>query len=599
MSIVNIAAYKFVTLTNLETRRTDLRKLCSAAKLRGTILLAGEGINLFVAGHRESVARLLEALQSDDEIGPLEVKESLTDHQPFNRMLVKVKKEIIAFGVEGIAPATHTAEKIAPHQLKQWLDEGRDVALLDTRNDYEVKLGTFDRARTLDIDHFREFPEAVDTLPEDWKERPVVMFCTGGIRCEKAGPLMEQRGFKQVFQLDGGILKYFDEVGGQHYQGDCFVFDQRVAVDAALRETDAAQCYACQAILLPEEQQSPLYEKSVSCPHCYQDSHQQLKATIAARHEKLRQCSTPLPGSIPYDNYRPLHVPGKFDGLLLVDYLAAAVPSVGRDRWLSEIEKCRILHNRQPLDSDHRVAAGDKYEHLFPNLVEPPVDPNIQILYEDAALVVVNKPAPLPMHAGGRFNKNTLAGLLEPVYHPERLRHAHRLDANTTGVVLFSRTRRIAGLLQPKFARGEVTKVYRALVEGHPTDDNFSCELPIAESKSIAGSRKLDDRGQPATTEFATLARYDDGTAFVEARPITGRTNQIRIHLWALDLPIVGDTTYQAGGVINADESLAPGDPPMCLHAWKIGVVHPLSGERVEYEAPLPEWCTRNGSVRG
>ncbi|MEP6937876.1 MAG: rhodanese-like domain-containing protein [Chthoniobacterales bacterium] len=183
-------------------------------------------------------------------------------------MLVKIKKEIIAFGVSGIDPARRPAPRLPPRQLKQWLDEGRSVTLLDTRNTYEVKLGTFRGARTLHLDHFRDFPDAATALPGNLKHEPVVTFCTGGIRCEKAAPLLEMAGFTKVFQLDGGILHYFEECGGEHYEGDCFVFDKRVAVDASLRETGAALCFVCQTPLTLTEQQDPRYVLSVSCPHC-------------------------------------------------------------------------------------------------------------------------------------------------------------------------------------------------------------------------------------------------------------------------------------------------------------------------------------------
>ena len=152
-------------------------------------------------------------------------KESPSAEQPFNRMLVKIKKEIIAFGVAGIDPASRPTPKLSARELKQWLDEGRPVTLLDIRNDYEVRMGTFRGARRAGIDHFREFPAAVQQLPAELKQQPVVMFCTGGIRCEKAGPFMEQAGFQNVHQLDGGILKYFEECGGAHYDGECFVFE--------------------------------------------------------------------------------------------------------------------------------------------------------------------------------------------------------------------------------------------------------------------------------------------------------------------------------------------------------------------------------------
>jgi UPF0176 protein len=183
-------------------------------------------------------------------------------------MLVKIKKEIIAFGVEGIDPARQPAPKLPARNLKQWLDEGRPVTLLDTRNDYEVRLGTFRGAVSPGIDHFRDFPAAVAKLPVELKAQPIVMFCTGGIRCEKAGPFMQREGFTNVHQLDGGILKYFEECGGAHYDGECFVFDRRVGVDPALQETASVLCYNCQMPLTLADQQHPAYVPDKSCPHC-------------------------------------------------------------------------------------------------------------------------------------------------------------------------------------------------------------------------------------------------------------------------------------------------------------------------------------------
>ncbi len=246
--IVNLAAYKFVRLNSLDELREALRDLTARLDLKGTILLSPEGINLFLAGTRAAVDEFAAALQADPQIGPVEFKESLTDHQPFGRMLVKLKKEIIAFGVEGIDPSQRTSPKLPAKELKQWLDEGRPVTLLDVRNDYEVELGTFTDAEPIGVDHFGDFPAAVDNLPADRKQETVVMFCTGGIRCEKAGPYMERAGFENVFQLEGGILKYFEECGDQHYTGECFVFDDRLAVDGNLQPTDAPNRHAGQQL---------------------------------------------------------------------------------------------------------------------------------------------------------------------------------------------------------------------------------------------------------------------------------------------------------------------------------------------------------------
>lgn len=267
--IVNISAYKFTRLDNLPTRREELRALTREIGLKGTILLSPEGINLFLAGARPQLEAVLKTIRAIPGLEDLPVKESPSEEQPFRRMLVKIKQEIIAFGIEGIDPAANPAPKLAARTLKQWLDEGRPLTLLDTRNDYEVRMGTFTGARPAGIDHFRNFPAAVSRLPAELKEQPVVMFCTGGIRCEKAGPFMEKAGFKNIFQLDGGILKYFEECGGAHYDGECFVFDARVGVDPQLRPTRSVLCFACQMPLKEEEQKDPRYVYEVSCPHCF------------------------------------------------------------------------------------------------------------------------------------------------------------------------------------------------------------------------------------------------------------------------------------------------------------------------------------------
>ena len=266
---INFSVYKFTPLGDLPALKERLLALSQAGGLRGTILLSPEGINLFVAGTRAQVDALLAELRAIPGLADLTPKESVSAEQPFNRMLVKIKKEIIAFGVPGIDPARHPTRKLPARTLKQWLDEGRPVTLLDTRNDYEVRMGTFRGARPAGIDQFRDFPDAVRRLPAELKQQPIVMFCTGGIRCEKAGPFMEQAGFENVHQLDGGILKYFEECGGAHYDGECFVFDRRVGVDPALRETNSVICFNCQMPLTGAEQQDPRYVPDVTCPHCF------------------------------------------------------------------------------------------------------------------------------------------------------------------------------------------------------------------------------------------------------------------------------------------------------------------------------------------
>src|SRR5882757_9078061 len=286
---LNIAAYKFVSLPELRSLRARLLALCKSWELTGTILLSAEGINLFVAGERGKIELLLAELRSVPGLEDLSPKISETEHQPFTKMLVRIKKEIIAFGVEGIEPGKRTSPKLAARDLKQWLDEGRPVTLLDTRNDYEVKLGTFKNALPIGVDQFRDFPDAVRKLPPQLKEQPIVMFCTGGIRCEKAGPFMEREGFTNIFQLEGGILKYFEDCGDAHYDGTCFVFDQRVGIDPALRETDVELCFACLMPLKPEDQEDARYVPPHSCPYCFKTDEEAQAAKLARRMKKLKQ----------------------------------------------------------------------------------------------------------------------------------------------------------------------------------------------------------------------------------------------------------------------------------------------------------------------
>jgi UPF0176 protein len=232
--VINLSCYKFAPLDGLEELRTSLQEVAKVQGLKGTILLAPEGINFFLAGTRPQLAAVLEVIRAVSGLADITPKESPSSDQPFKRMLVKIKKEIIAFGVEGVDPARRPAKKISAQQLKQWLDEGRPVTLLDTRNDYEARMGTFKGAVVSRIWNFRDFPAAVEKLPAELKTQPVVMFCTGGIRCEKAGPFMAMQGYTDVLQLDGGILRYFEEAGGRHYDGECFVFDARETLDASL-----------------------------------------------------------------------------------------------------------------------------------------------------------------------------------------------------------------------------------------------------------------------------------------------------------------------------------------------------------------------------
>ena len=262
---VNIAGYRFVDLPDRDELREPFREACEKNRLLGTILLSTEGINFFLCGDQSGIDGFLNYLESDERFVDIPLKISHSEKLAFRRMNVRLKKEIISMGMDEIRPADYTGDTISPTEFKHWLDEGRDITILDTRNDYEIRIGTFENAVDLDISTFRTFPDAVENSNLD-KEKTVVMFCTGGIRCEKASALMLNQGFQDVRQLEGGVLGYFEEVGGAHWNGDCFVFDRRVAVDPELNVTGAEVCFACREPLTEEELNSPLYVPAGACP---------------------------------------------------------------------------------------------------------------------------------------------------------------------------------------------------------------------------------------------------------------------------------------------------------------------------------------------
>lgn len=589
-AILNIAAYKFVPLNDLVALRENILAAAKTRSLRGTVLLSSEGINLFVAGTQESVRDFVRCLRADSRFEDLEIKESFSDKIPFNRMLVRLKKEIIAFGVDGIAPHKNTSPKLSAVELKKWLDENRDILLLDVRNDFEVEVGTFENAVASGIDHFRDFEDSIDKLPAEAHEKPIVMFCTGGIRCEKAGPLMERKGFTNVYQLEGGILKYFEEVGGQHYRGDCFVFDGRVAVDPALQETGLALCFACQAVLSEEEQQSEKYKVGQHCPHCFKTPEQEMSERLARRHRELQKIAADLPGSKPHEQRRPIRIPARLDGQRLWNCIAELYPQIPEEDWELAFNDGRILAGRVPARAAKTVRGGEEFTHVVAGFIEPDVNANIQILWEDKSLVLVNKPAPLPVHPSGRFFHNTLTKLLQRVYKPEILRAVHRLDANTTGILLLSRRRAVTSQLQRQFEQQETEKTYMLRCCGQPEWDHFECNIPIGVRQGAGRIRIGDPVGDAATTVFNVLRRLHDGTSLVSATPITGRTNQIRVHTWELGFPILGDPLYLPGKQLGRNETLTRNSPPMCLHAKRLKFKHPVNGTWMEFEAENPTW---------
>lgn len=269
-NIVIAALYKFVALPDYQSLQAPLLSKCNQLGIKGTLLLAHEGVNGTVAGSRQAIDQLLDYLRLDSRLSDIDHKESYEVSMPFHRMKVKLKKEIVTMGVEDIDPNKDVGTYVAPQQWNELISDP-DVVLIDTRNDYEYEIGTFERAINPNTQSFRELPSYVAENLDPQKHKKVAMFCTGGIRCEKSTAYLKQQGFENVYHLQGGILKYLEEVPKEHslWRGECFVFDNRVAVDHDLQKGQYDMCHGCRLPITEADKQSEFYSKGVSCPKCH------------------------------------------------------------------------------------------------------------------------------------------------------------------------------------------------------------------------------------------------------------------------------------------------------------------------------------------
>jgi len=282
--IVVCALYKFVRLEKYALLRKPLHQVMLENEVFGTVLLAKEGINGTVASSREGVDQLLSWLDQQLDLDHIVTKESYTSLMPFKRQKVKLKKEIVTMGVEGIDPNEVVGTYVKPTEWNALISDP-EVLLVDTRNDYEVQVGTFKNALNPDTETFRQFPDYVNKHLDVSKHKKVAMFCTGGIRCEKSTAYLKEQGFEQVYHLQGGILKYLEEVPKEQslWEGECFVFDERVTVDHQLQAGSYTQCHACRRPLTHEDVQTKAFQKGVSCPHCYDKLTEQQRQRFAER----------------------------------------------------------------------------------------------------------------------------------------------------------------------------------------------------------------------------------------------------------------------------------------------------------------------------
>ena len=287
-TIVVCALYKFVTLDEFQSLRQPLHDVMEAHQVRGTLLLANEGINGTIAGSRAGIDSVLNWLRQDTRLSDIDHKESYTDSLPFNRAKVKLKKEIVTLGIEGIDPKRVVGTYVAPEEWNQLISDP-DVIVVDTRNDYEYQVGTFKNALNPNTESFRDFPRYVKENLNPEKHKKIAMFCTGGIRCEKSTAYLKELGFDEVYHLKGGILKYLEVVPSQEtlWEGECFVFDERVTVNLQLEKGQYDQCNACRLPITEADKADTKYQQGVSCPHCYDKATDLQKTRFMEREKQM------------------------------------------------------------------------------------------------------------------------------------------------------------------------------------------------------------------------------------------------------------------------------------------------------------------------
>lgn len=303
--------------------------------------------------------------------------------------------------------------------------------------------------------------------------------------------------------------------------------------------------------------------------------------------KKIQSLASSQPGATPYTNNRPVRVPGALNGQSAGTCLATICPHVPRDRWENAARDGRLQRSGERITLATPIYAGQRIEFFTPNTVEPPINPNIRVLHLDQHMLALNKPAPLPVHPCGRFNKHSVQWLLAQVDPTTKIRPAHRIDAGTTGILLLSRTSQAAGFVQPQFEARTVRKVYLARVEGVPKWEQFVSHAQIRRA-AHGTARMVTGEGDSAETHFRVLQRFGDGTSLVQASPKSGRTNQIRLHLKDAGHPIVGDESY--GSRANDPREVLAKHDSLHLHSWRLEFRHPEDGEARLWQAPAPAW---------
>jgi 23S rRNA pseudouridine1911/1915/1917 synthase len=304
--------------------------------------------------------------------------------------------------------------------------------------------------------------------------------------------------------------------------------------------------------------------------------------------KSIASVSNPLPGSTPESVTYKLTVKQRYNGMSILDFFCNAVPRSDRSVWINKINTENLTVNGKSITEDYVVKAGDITQHSSDPKVEPPVNTSINLLFEDEEILVIDKPSPLPMHASGRFVRNTLIGILDSAFPDIDYKLLHRIDANTTGVVIIAKNKESANNIRLQFEEKLVSKEYLALVEGIIKEDSLKSFESIGNEVLVGGARKVDDSGKKAETHIAVLERrFEQNQTLISVEPKTGRTNQIRLHLANIGYPIVGDIGHKDKEYFNNNPFTYPNDT-LFLHAHKLTLTHPSSAKKISFEAPIP-----------
>ncbi len=579
---------------SLRLMRSRIRRDGLRLGISGRITLCPDGLALIVCGEPAAIQQFMALLCEWPCLAGIGLKPfSSPGADPDGRLDVRIRSWMTDFRESELPSLDGVVTGISPGDFHRRVkDSGHGVRLIDVREAHETRFGSFKGAVCLETARFDDLPEAFSSMgltPDH--HISTVVFCDDGSRSARAALFLQSRGFGQVYFLEGGILNYFSAVGGHHFNGHCFVMDQRVAVDANGVPARLDFCRACGEVR-PADQFEPASGcRGSCCPECRRVDTAAMVAQRRTRDHEIQGVTSPLPGSVPYENLRPLKVPESAAGMPVLEFLDRLKFRPPEQSWSELMELGQLSFAGKLLNPDDILPRGGRIVHKVPATSEPPVNADITVVHEDESLLIINKPAPLPVHPSGRFNRNTLLHILRLVYGAEAPRSAHRLDANTCGVMALTRTREAASVLQPQFEAGRVNKSYLAVVHGHPEADRFECDAPVSRESTMAGGRAVDPDGLSARTGFEVIRRLPGNRSLLRIRLLHGgRTHQIRLHLWHLGFPVDGDPLYLPDGRRGQIQTIDPLAQPMCLQSSTIEFVHPTRRRLVHFEAPPPPW---------